>query len=212
MGKFFPQKDPFQDSEITFPLACKLPTEKVLTDFTCFSWEVAFTRGLQPSSWGLRAQALLAWSHGCAFPAASASEKQKWQTWSGQCSHQMWILPAEKLNHLIKTSLSKLHFLLEKKNKITQTNSGKNMCIKTMSINHQCPMASHDAIVPDRAICLPPLNARFCKSSHQINYQGRKRGKEAEAVWRQLGRTYCTLSYKTISLTKIIFFQPHYLY
>lgn len=115
MGKFFPQKDPFQDSEITFPLACKLPTEKVLTDFTCFSWEVAFTRGLQPSSWGLRAQALLAWSHGCAFPAASASEKQKWQTWSGQCSHQMWILPAEKLNHLIKTSLSKLHFLLEKK-------------------------------------------------------------------------------------------------
>lgn len=103
MGKFFPKKDPFQNSEITFPLACKSPTEKVLIDFTCFSWEVAFTRGLQPSIWGLRAQALLAWSHGCAFPAASASKKQKWQTWSGQWSHQMWILPVEKLNHLNKT-------------------------------------------------------------------------------------------------------------
>lgn len=73
-------------------------------------------------------------------------------------------------------------FFIGGKKKITQTNSGKNMCIRTMSIHHQYPMASHDAIVPDRAVCLPLLNARYCKSSHQINYQGRKRGKEAEAV------------------------------
>lgn len=63
-----------QNNEITFPSAFKLPTGKALIDFTCFSWKVAFARGLQP--WQPSA-VCPARSHGCAFLAASASKKQK---------------------------------------------------------------------------------------------------------------------------------------
>lgn len=82
----FSKKDLFQISEIMFPLACQLPSGKVVTDFTGFSRKrrsedlgSKAAKGCMPS--------LTFPEHGRAFPAASARNKHNWHPPSGQSSH-----------------------------------------------------------------------------------------------------------------------------